>query len=87
VLAWLERSVLLGVVSVLFTLAAVPATAMIYTAWLYLEPAALFYHLGWQTEGFDLRVFVLHQLLLPAAVLIVGGTIAAVRYRRKEATR
>jgi hypothetical protein len=30
---------------------------------------------------------VLHQLLLPAAVLIVGGTIAAVRYRRKEATR
>lgn len=82
ILSWLERSVLLGAVSVLFTLAAVPATVMIYMAYLYIEPAALFYHLGWQTGSFDLRVFVLQQMLLPAAVLIVGGTVAAVKYRR-----
>jgi hypothetical protein len=85
ILAWVERSMLLGVVSVLFTLAAVPATVTIYWAYLYLEPAALFYHLGWQSS-FDLRVFVLQQMLLPGMILIIGGTVAAVKYRRKEVT-
>jgi hypothetical protein len=87
VLAWLERSVLLGVVSVLFTLAAIPTTAMIHTIGLYLEPAALFGGLGWEAHWMNLRLFVLQQLLLPAAVLIVGGTIAAIRYRGKESAR
>jgi hypothetical protein len=87
-LAWLERSVLLGVVSVLFTLAAIPTTAMIITPGLHLDPSALFEQFGWGTYGtMDLRVSVLQQLLLPAAVLIIGGTIAAVRYRGKESTR
>jgi hypothetical protein len=84
ILAWLERSALLAVVGVLFTLAAIPSTVMIAGAWLYIEPAALFYHLGWQTDLFSLPVYVLQQMLLPAAVLIVGGTVAAIRYRRKE---
>jgi hypothetical protein len=86
-LAWLERSVLLGVVSVLFTLAAIPTTAMIHTVGMYLDPAALFARFGWGKYGMDLRVYALQQLLLPAAVLIVGGTVAAVRYRGKESTR
>jgi hypothetical protein len=87
VLSWLERSVLLGVVSVLFTLVAIPSTAVIYTPDLFLEPSRLFWYLGWRSDWGNLRVFVLQQLLLPAAVLIIGGTIAAVRYRRTEATR
>lgn len=87
VLAWLERSVLLGVVSVLFTLAAIPTTAMIHTIGLHLDPAALFAGLGWEAHWTNLRLVVLHQLLLPAAVLIVGGTIAAIRYRGKESAR
>lgn len=90
-LAWLERSALLGVVSVLFTLVAIPAAATIYTVGLYLEPAAWFADLGWNSGSSfipdNMRVFVLQQLLLPAAVLIVGGTIAALRHRRKEGTR
>jgi hypothetical protein len=91
VLAWLERSVLLGVVSVLFTLVAIPSAAMIHTVGLHLDPAALFWQLGWRndwtTTAVDLQISVLQQLILPAAVLIVGGTIAALRHRRKEGTR
>lgn len=90
-LAWLERSILLGVVSVLFTLVSIPAAATIYTIDLYLEPAAWFAGLGWNSgnpyDQPNMQVFVLQQLLLPAAVLIVGGTIAALRHRRKEGTR
>jgi hypothetical protein len=85
-LAWLERSALLGVVSVLFTVVAIPATAMILTPDLHLEPALWFANLGWSAAWEDLRTYVFQQLLLPAAVLIVGGTIAAVRHRRKEDT-
>jgi hypothetical protein len=86
-LAWLERSTLLGVVSVAFTLAAIPATAMILTPSLNLEPTLLYDGFGWRPDRMDLRVYALQQLLLPAAVLIVGGTIAAMRYRGKESTR
>jgi hypothetical protein len=86
VLAWLERSTLLGVVSVLFTLAAVPAAATIATVGFHLDPAALFSRFGWmslQTYGdwMGLQSYVLQQLVLPAVVLIAGGTIAAVRLR------
>lgn len=81
-LAWLERSVLLGVVSVLFTLAAVPSTAMIVNPTVVLEPGYLFSVLGWTPDGADSRAYALQQLLLPAAVLLVGGTVAAIRYRR-----
>jgi hypothetical protein len=81
VLAWLERSVLLGVVSVLFTLVAVPGTAVISSPFGHLDPAAAFWHLGWQVDYADTRLYALHQLLLPAAVLLVGGAIAAVRSR------
>lgn len=83
VLAWLERSVLLGVVSVLFTLVAIPAAAMIHTIGLYLEPAALFHSLGWSSaDPTSLQIYALQQVLLPAAVLLVGGTVAVVRGRR-----
>lgn len=83
VLAWLERSVLLGVVSVLFTLVSVPSTAMIATPEIRLEPESWFWHLGWTYDPGNLRVLVLHQLLLPAAVLLVGGTISAVKERTR----
>lgn len=98
-LAWLERSVLLGVVSVLFTLVAIPTTAMIHAVGLFLDPSAMFASIGWRLDGtyvlgddlrFDetyLPLFVLQQLLLPAAVLIIGGTVAAVRGRRTESPR
>jgi hypothetical protein len=87
VLTWLERSVLLGVVSVLFTLTAVPATAMIINPTVYLDPAELFWQLGWHTAWQNTRLYALQQLIVPAAVLIIGGTIAAVRYRGKEGVR
>lgn len=85
-LAWLERSAPLGVVSVLFTLVAIPSTAMVYIHPLRLDPNAWFYELGWRIDWTNLRLSVFQQLLLPAAVLLVGGTIAAVRYRGKEGT-
>jgi hypothetical protein len=81
-LAWLERSVLLGVVSALFTLAAIPATTMINVPLGPVDPAGLFWHLGWHGDYTDTRLYALQQLLLPAAVLLVGGGVAAVRARR-----
>jgi hypothetical protein len=67
-------------------LAAVPAAATIATVGFELEPAALFSQFGWtslQTYGdrMGLQSYVLQQLVLPAVVLIAGGTIAAVRLR------
>jgi hypothetical protein len=82
ILAWLERSVSLGVVSVLFTMAAVPSTAMIVNPTVRLDPAAIFADLGWDASWENIQLYTFQQLLLPAAVLLVGGTIAAVRYRR-----
>jgi hypothetical protein len=82
VLAWLERSVLLGVVTALFALVAVPSTAMIATPLVRLDPAYVFGRLGWDAGFVDTRLYAFQQLLLPAAVLLVGGTIAAVRSRR-----
>lgn len=87
VLAWLERSVLLGVIGVVFTLVVIPVTAMIYTAHLFIDVNGLFYWLGWRVDYRDLQVFTLQQLILPAAVLLVGGTIAALTHARNEATR
>jgi hypothetical protein len=81
-LAWLERSVLLGVVSALFTLVAVPSTAMIVNPTVVLDPGYLYYLLGWEIEWTDTRTYALQQLLAPAAVLLAGGTVAAIRYRR-----
>jgi hypothetical protein len=81
-LAWLERSALLGVVSVLFTLAAVPSTAMIVNPTVVLDPGYLLYLLVGEFDGTDTRMYALQQVLLPAAVLLVGGTVAAIRYRR-----
>lgn len=87
VLAWLERSVLLGVVGVVFTLVAIPTTAMIHTVNLEVDINAAFYWLGWRPDPSDLQMFTLQSLILPAAVLLVGGTIAALTHARKEATR
>jgi hypothetical protein len=81
-LAWLERSTLLTVVSVLFTLVAIPSTVMIYTAMVLIEPTALFLLVGWTPDWSNTHAWALGQLFLPAAVLLAGGAIAAVRYRR-----
>ncbi|MGB3443928.1 MAG: hypothetical protein WBA97_34760 [Actinophytocola sp.] len=81
-LALLERSRLLTVVSVLFTLAAIPSTAMIVTSMVILDPGIVFYLLGWELDGSTARNYALLHLLLPATVLLAGGTVAAVRYRR-----
>lgn len=82
VLAWLERSTLLTVVSVLFTVVAIPSAIMLVNALVIIEPAVMFSAVGWQPDGFDTRANALAQLLLPAVVLLAGGTVAAVRYRR-----
>jgi hypothetical protein len=87
VLTWLERSVSLGVVSVLFTMAAVPATAMVVTPYLRLDMPLLFANLGWTAGWENTQLLTLQELILPAAVLIAGGTIAALRHRGKEVTR
>jgi hypothetical protein len=81
-LAWLERSTLLGVVGVLFTLAAIPTTIALSTPFLRLDTSGLFFLVGWQTDYHDLRLRVLQNLFLPGMVLLVGGTIAAVKARR-----
>jgi hypothetical protein len=86
VLTWLERSVSLGVVSVLLTLAAVPSTAMIVNPMVHLDAAIVFAELGWVASWENTQLYTLQQLILPAAVLLVGGTIAALRHRGKEAT-
>ncbi|GAB1508867.1 hypothetical protein [Actinophytocola sp. KF-1] len=81
-LAWLERSGLLGVVSVLFTIVAIPSTAMIINPVVVLDPGYVFYLAGWQYDWADTRMYALQQVFLPAVVLLVGGTVAAIRYRR-----
>jgi hypothetical protein len=66
-LAWLERSVLLGVTGVLFSGAALLAN-------LY-DQGNLYERFGWNTQSQQGYVFQL--LILPAAVLIVGGIVSA----------
>jgi hypothetical protein len=85
VLAWLERSVLLGVTGVLFTLTAVPATMHLNTPSIRLDMNELFHHLGWSVDDFDTgnrQVAVLQLLLLPAAILLIAGAVAALTRRR-----
>jgi hypothetical protein len=63
-LAWLERNVLLGVIGLTFTAAALLAN-------LFNIP------LSWTLE--QLRQLVLLNLVLPAAVLLIGGVVVAVK--------
>jgi hypothetical protein len=70
-LAWIERSVLLGGIGVLFTAAALHAN---------LEGLSVYFDNG---PGYvDGRLIVLQDLMLPAAVLLVGGVLALVQARR-----
>jgi hypothetical protein len=70
-LAWIERSVLLGVIGVLFSAAALHAN---------LEGLSQFFGRG---LGYvDGRLIVLQDLALPAGVLIVGGVLALVQSKR-----
>lgn len=82
VLAWLERSVLLGVTGVLFTLTAIPATMSVRVLDMYVDPRAVFYHLGFEATG--LQVDVLQRLMVPAAILLIAGAVAALS-RKKTA--
>lgn len=85
VLAWLERSVLLGVTGVLFTLTAVPATMHWNWSSIYVDANALFYQLGWQLNEYDTadrQLAVLQMLLTPAVILLIAGAIAALTRRR-----
>ncbi len=87
VLAWLERSALLGVTGVLFTLTAIPSTMHFYWPSLYVDPIAMFYQLGWRLNEYepaDRQLAVLQMLLIPAAILLIAGTVAALS-RRKNA--
>lgn len=72
VLAWRERSVLLGVVAVLFTAVSVPAN---HSLWQWDLPY-VFGELGW-TAWDDARLHAFQTLLVPGLVLVVGGVIAA----------
>jgi hypothetical protein len=80
-LAWRERSRLFGVISVLFTLVALPATTEISTWFVHLDLAYL-YDLLWSPVEPDARLYAFQELVVPAAVLLVGGTVATVRSRR-----
>ncbi len=82
VLAWLERSVLLGVTGVLFTLTAIPATMSINLFGMHVDAEAVFYHLGFRASGLQVRV--LQTLVVPATVLLIAGVVAALS-RRKSA--
>jgi hypothetical protein len=88
VLAWLERSVLLGVTGVLFTLTAIPATLHLTWPYPYIDANLLFYQLGWRLDEYndtaDRQLEVLQMLLIPAAILLVAGAVAALT-RRKSA--
>jgi hypothetical protein len=66
-LAWLERSLLLGITGVVFSAAALLTN-------LY-DMSNLFYDLGWRI-GYQTHVNALEDLLLPAAVLLIGGVVA-----------
>jgi hypothetical protein len=71
VLAWVERSVRLTVVSVLFAGAA--ALVNLYNV----------ENLGWAPADYwDLRVITFQVLLLPAAILLLGGAVTLIGKRR-----
>lgn len=70
-LAWLERNVLLAAIGLVFGGAALWAN-------LY-DIQNMFYRLGWYPG--QPQVLVLQQVLLPAAVLLVGGVAVAVTGR------
>ncbi|MCT2586321.1 hypothetical protein [Actinophytocola gossypii] len=76
VLAWWERSVLLGVVATLFTAASVPAN---HSLWYWNFPS-VFGDLGW-AAGLDEQLRVFQTLLVPGLVLVVGGAVAALTRR------
>jgi hypothetical protein len=72
-LAWLERSRLLGVISAVFTSAALLAN-------LY-NMENVFYHLGIFARYEGERTMAFTNLLLPGTILIVGGAVAWFRER------
>lgn len=78
-LAWKERSRELGVIAVLFTVTAVAANAY--------HVENLLFRLGWDPYAAhpeQVRFTQLPSLLAPAAVLLVGGAVAALRARRSR---
>jgi hypothetical protein len=79
-LAWLDRSVPLGVIGALFTLAAIPANHQVF----YWDLSRLFDRLGWES-GVDGRLPVVQQLVVPAMILLGGGIIAAAQALRVPA--
>ncbi len=70
-LAWSERSVLLGVVGLLF--AGVSLVVNLYSV------ENLYYDLGWYVSGG--RLLALQYLLVPGLVLLAGGAVAALSRR------
>jgi hypothetical protein len=74
VLAWVERSVLCAAVATVFTGFVLGANISVM--------GQLFYYLGWNFGGFDSTWFAAKDLLLPAAVLLVGGVVALLAGRR-----
>jgi hypothetical protein len=80
VLAWLERSVLLGVTGVLFTLTAVPATLHWSLFSTYIDARAVLHHLGFGAANRQLEV--LQVLLVPAAILLIAGAVAALTRKK-----
>ena len=76
-LAWQERSRELGIIAVLFTAAAVLANTY--------NVENIAFRLGWDPFGAhpeQLRFEQLPALVAPAAVLLLGGAVAALRARR-----
>jgi hypothetical protein len=75
-LAWLERSVLLGVVAGLFALAVVQAD---HAMWPW-DMGSVFRSVGWPAEEGPQAVFQL--LLLPGLILLAGGVAGTLVARR-----
>lgn len=75
VLSWLERSWLCGAVSLAFT-----GFTLIGCTF---RTERMFRHLGWQfTDPWRSTLYSAQDLLLPGAVLVVGGLVALVARRR-----
>jgi len=76
-LAWLQRSVLLGTVGLVFG-----GTALLVNLY---DLVNLYYRLGWDPSRPQPRLLTLLELLLPATVLLAGGVLAALRGRTRTA--
>lgn len=81
-LAWVERSALLAIIAVLFTAASIPAN---HQLWYWDFPNQFYDWWGWGSGWEDGRADALLELVVPAAILLIGGVVAVMVNRRSAA--